>query len=176
MKEELINSRSFAILGLILIVSITRLIPHPANFTPIAAMALFGGTYFNNKKIAFAIPLIIMFLTDMIIGFHENIIAVYLSFVLIVALGFWLQKNKNLKNIILTTLISSVAFFVITNFSVWITGSMYPKNLSGIIECYVAAIPFFRNSVLGDLFYVGVLFGAYELAALKFPALSKIKS
>lgn len=176
MKEELFNSKFFAILGLILIVSITRLIPHPANFTPIAAIALFGGTYFHNKKIAFLVPLIIMFLTDLFIGFHNTIIAVYLSFVLIVALGFWLQKNKNLKNIILTTLISSIAFFVITNFSVWLTGSMYPKNLSGIIECYVAAIPFFRNSVLGDLFYVGVLFGAYELAALKFPALSKIKS
>lgn len=176
MKEELFNSRFFAILGLILIVSVTRLIPHPANFTPIAAIALFGGTYFNNKKIAFAIPLLIMFLTDLIIGLHENMIAVYLSFVLIVALGFLLQKNKNLKNIILTTLISSVAFFVITNFSVWLTGTLYPKNISGLIECYIAAIPFFRNSILGDLFYVGVLFGAYELAALKFPALSRIKS
>ncbi len=176
MKEELFNNKFFTILGLILIVSVTRLIPHPANFTPIAAIALFGGTYFKNKKIAFAIPLIIMLFTDLIIGFHENIIAVYLSFVLIVSFGFWLQRNKNLKNIILITLTSSVLFFVLTNFSVWLTGTFYPKNISGLIECYIAAIPFFRNSILGDLFYVGVLFGAYELAALKFPALSKIKS
>ncbi len=159
------NSRtSQYVLAFILIFSaaLSRLLPHPLNFTPIAAMALFGGIYLD-KKFAFILPFIALLITDYIIGFYSGAYWVYGSFALIGVLGLWLKNYKNIPAIIGGTFASSILFFIITNFGVWFSGTMYTKNFSGLMECYIAAIPFFRNTVVGDLFYVGVLFGVYEL-------------
>ena len=153
-----------------------RLIPHPPNFAPIAAMALFGGAYFNKKAFAFAIPLIAMFLTDAIIGFYSYAWIVYLSFALIVVLGILMLKKVSLKNLIIASVTASVSFFAITNFGVWALGTLYPKTPSGLMESYIAAIPFLQYSVVGDLFFVGLIFGVYELIKSKVPALQTIKS
>ncbi len=134
--------------------------PHPANFTPIAAIALFSGVYLN-KKYAFIIPILAMLLSDIIIGFHSGIVWVYGSFVIIAFMGLWLKQRKNILAIAGTTLVSSVLFFVVTNFGVW-AGGMYGYTFNGLLECYTMAIPFFRNSVAGDLFYVALMFGLYE--------------
>jgi uncharacterized membrane protein len=141
-----------------------RLLPHLPNFTPIAATALFGGVYLN-KKYAFFVPILAMFISDIFLGFHSTMPYVYGSFILTGLIGLWLKNHKNTQNIIGATLLSSVLFFLITNFGVW-AGGWYPKTLSGLMQSYVMAIPFFRNTILGDLCYTGVFFGAYELAQL----------
>lgn len=151
---------------LILLAALSRLIPHPVNFTPIAAIALVGGVYLE-KRFAILIPLVALVVSDAFIGFHSTIIFVYGSFVLIGLMGIWLKSHKKLFPVIGTTLLGSLVFFVITNFGVWITGGgwYYPKTWQGLIECYAYAIPFFKNSLLGDLAYTGALFGLFELSA-----------
>ena len=146
---------------IILFAALSRIIPHPANFAPIAAIALFSGAYLN-KKYACVIPIAAMLLSDIILGFHSGMIWVYGSFVIIAFMGLWLKNNKKLLRIAGTTIASSVLFFVVTNFGVW-TGGMYGYTFNGLIECYTMAIPFFRNSVAGDVLYVAVMFGLYEL-------------
>jgi len=145
----------------ILVAALMRLLPHLPNFTPIAAMALFGGAYLN-KKYAFVIPLLAMFISDIFLGFHQAMPYVYGSFILAGIIGMWLKNHKSTKNVICASLISSIIFFLITNFGVWAAG-WYPKNLNGLFESYVMGIPFFKNTVLGDLIYTGVFFGGYEL-------------
>jgi hypothetical protein len=142
---------------------ILRILPHIPNFAPITAIALFGSVYLN-KKYALVIPIIAMLISDIIIGFPEFWVSVsiYASFILIGLLGFWLRKNKNIFNIIGVTLTSSLSFFIITNFAVWAATPWYGKNLTGLLQCYYMAIPFFRNTMLGDIFYVGAMFGIYE--------------
>jgi hypothetical protein len=155
---------------LILFAAFSRLMPHPANFAPIAAIALFSGTYFN-KKYMFIIPIAAMVISDLIIGIHNTMIWVYGSFILIALLGLWLKSHlpadrsktgKKIGYIVGTALFSSIIFFVITNFGMWTTG-YYGLTFNGLIECYTMAIPFFRNSLAGDVFYVAAMFGVYEL-------------
>ena len=143
-----------------------RLIPHPPNFAPIAAMALFGGAYLD-KKYALIVPILAMIISDFFIGFHNTILFVYGSFLLTGVIGVWLRKRRNTKTIFAAALASSLLFFIITNFGVWLTGNLYPKTFTGLLECYIAAIPFFRNTIVGDLFYTGVFFFGYE-AVLRF--------
>lgn len=152
-----------------------RLLPHPPNFAPIAAMALFSGAYFNKKWAAFLVPLAAMFITDLILGFHSTMWAVYISFALIVVIGMMMLKEQKIGNIFFASVISSVSFFIITNFGIWISTSYYAKTGAGLAACYTAAIPFFHQTLLSDLFFVGVLFGLYYLAKIKFPALAKSK-
>ncbi len=150
---------------LILAAVILRFLPHAPNFAPITAVALFGGTYLANKKLAIVLPIAAMLVSDYFIGFYHwpIMLSVYLSFALSGLLGLWLRRRKNLNNTIGTTLFASIQFFLITNFAVWAFGTMYPHTASGLLASYVNAVPFFRNTLLGDFFYVGVMFGAYEL-------------
>lgn len=141
---------------------ILRLIPHPANFAPIAGMALFGGVYLN-KRYALIVPLLAMVISDFFLGFHNTILFVYGSFLLIGLIGLWIKKHKSVQSIIFASLASSILFFVITNFGVWLVGSLYPKTVQGLILCYAYALPFFRNTLVGDLFYTGLFFGSYEI-------------
>jgi len=171
-----LTPRFLVLAGMILVAAFTRLIPHPPNFTAIGAMALFGGAYFNKKSFAFAVPLIAMFLSDLIIGFHPGMYIVYLSFILIVMLGMILKEKKKIANVFLASISAAILFFVLTNFAQWITDPLYTKNIPGLISCYVAAIPFFGNTLFSNLFYAGVLFGSFELAKLKFSQLAEIKA
>lgn len=173
MNSKLITPGFLLITGMILFAAFARLIPHPPNFTPVAAMALFGGAYFNKKWMAFFIPLTAMFLSDLVIGFHSGMWAVYLSLILIAGIGMLFIRQRKIGNIILASVISSVLFFIITNFAVWTAGIYYPKTLSGLAVCYIAAIPFFHYTLLGDLFFVGVMFGLYHLIVNRYPALEK---
>jgi hypothetical protein len=146
---------------LILFAAFSRLLPHPANFTPVAAIALFSGVYLN-KKYFFIVPIAAMLLSDLIIGFHSEMVWVYGSFALIAVLGLWLKSHKSIGYIFGTTLFSSIVFFIVTNFGVWLSG-YYTSTFNGLIECYTMALPFFRNTASGDLIYVAVMFGIYEL-------------
>jgi len=152
---------------LILIGVIFRFAPHPANFAPIAAIGLFSGCYLK-KKWALLLPIGAMLISDYFIGFYswKIMASVYLSFALIGLIGIAVKKHKNVYTVIGSSLGASVLFYLVTNFAVWAFGSMYAPNFAGLIQCYVAAIPFFRNTLMGDLFYVSVLFGSYELVSL----------
>ena len=135
------------------------------NFAPIAAMALFGGVYFTNKKYALIIPLAAMIISDIFIGFYNPwiLVSVYGSFLLIGLLGLWLKKHKTMPNILGASLLGSVGFFLITNFAVWaVPHSLYPHTLQGLLNSYMMGLPFFRNTILGDLFYTGIMFGLME--------------
>jgi len=171
-----INPNFWVLTLMVFIAAFVRLLPHPPNFAPIAAMALFGGAYFSKKTFAFIIPLAAMFLTDMIIGIYSYAWIVYLSFAVIVVLGIVMLKKVSVKNLIFASVTASVSFFAITNFGVWALGTLYPKTPAGLMASYTAAIPFFQNSLIGDLFFAGVMFGVYELVKHKVPALAKVKS
>lgn len=152
---------------LILLGAASRLLPHPANFAPITAIALFGGVYLP-KKYAIILPLASVFLSDLFIGFDKTtLLAVYGSFILSGLIGVWLRSHKKPLNIFAGTVLSSLIFFFITNFAVWSNPvSWYSKDLNGLITCYLAGIPFYRNSLIGDLFYTTVIFGLYETSLM----------
>lgn len=176
MNEMKLSPRFLILTALIVAAAIVRLLPHPPNFAPIAAMALFGGAYFNKKVFAFAIPLAALFLTDLFLGFHNTMWAVYLSFIVIVGLGMVILKKKSVIKIILASVSASVLFFIVTNFAFWATDTLYPTTAAGLAACYTAAIPFFHNTLIGDLFFTGVMFGLFEMAKAKFPELVKVKA
>ena len=175
MNSKNFTSRFWLVTVMILAAAFTRLIPHPPNFTAVGAIALFGGAYFGEKKFAFIIPMFAMLLSDLIIGFHNGMLSVYLSFVLIVAIGILLSRNLKFTNVVAASLLSSIIFFVLTNFQMWMQSPLYTKNISGLAVCYIAAIPFFHHTVLSDLFFVGALFGLFAAIQVKFPQLAKVK-
>lgn len=157
--------------------AVLRLLPHPPNFAPIAAIALFGGVYLS-RKFALGIPLLAMLLSDIFIGFYEPLlmISVYGSFVLCGLIGLWLKKRKKWYTVLGGSVAGAILFFIITNFSVWAFTPWYTKTLAGLIQCYAMALPFFRNTLLGDLFYVIVFFGAYELVRVWIKSKFRISS
>ncbi len=151
--------------GLILLAALTRLIEHPANFSPIMAIAIFGGAYFGDKRAAFAAPLLAMALSDIFLGFHLISLFVYASFVLGIFIGFMIKNRVKVKNVFFAALGGSVLFFIVTNFGSWLIDPMYkPLTFESLIRCYTLALPFFRNALAGTLVYSAVMFGAYSLA------------
>jgi len=161
------------LIGMILTAAVSRLVPHPPNLTPIAAMALFGGATFADKRAAFMVPLLALFVTDFFLGFSRLTPVIYGSFALSVCLGMWLRVRRSAGRIALATLCSSIFFFVLTNLGFWAFTPIYAKTLSGLWECYVAALPFFRNTLAGDLLYSGLLFGALAIAERRWPGLAE---
>ena len=151
------------ILFFIAIGILTRLVPHPANVTAVGATALFFGAKYGIKKGLF-VTFLTMIATDMVLGMHPTMWATYGSLCIAVFLGKTFAAKKSGTWIVGTTIVSSVIFFLITNFAVWlIPNGMYAKTVSGLIECYVMAIPFFRNSLFGDMLYSGLFFGGWEI-------------
>ena len=165
------NNRYLVLIGIVLAAAAARLLPHPWNFTPIGAMALFGGAQFANKRAAFLLPLSALFLGDLVLGLHKLMPFVYGCFALTVCLGFWVRQNRSAGRIVIASLTSAIVFFLVTNFSVWACLDTYPRNVTGLVECYVAGLPVLRNGLFGDLFYAGVLFGGLALAERKFTSL-----
>ena len=161
------------IASIIFLVSLTRLVPHLPNFTPILALAIFGGAYLPNRIIALSLPILAMFLSDLIIGFHSQIYAVYVTIIVLSLLGNMI-KTKNIKNLAITGFAGSLIFFMITNFSVWLSGVLYPLTIDGLLQCYIMAIPFFHNSLISTLLFLGILFFGYTFAEKKYQVLKKI--
>jgi len=161
------KSRLGLLIGMIIAAAAMRLLPHPSNFEPIGAIALFAGAYFDDKRWAFVLPLAAMLLSDAVIGFHSQMAGVYGAFALVVWLGSFLRQRRTAVKVAGAGLAASILFFVVTNFGVWALDSLYPRTLEGLVICYVAAIPFFANTLAGTLFYTAVLFGGFALAERK---------
>lgn len=151
---------SVAILMVIATV-ISRILPHPPNFTPILAVSLFSGAYLTDRKLALVVPILAMFVSDLYLGFHDLMPVVYGFMVLSVLFGK--QIGTSVSKSFGYTFVGSVLFFVVTNVAVWATSGMYTLDLVGLRHCFVMAIPFFQNSILGDLVYSGILFGTMAL-------------
>ena len=168
MRKIELTPKLYIVIVMIFTGAMMRLIPHWPNFTPIAAIALFGGTFMKRKDLAFLIPVAAMLVSDLIIGFHSNMLSVYLSFIAIVAIGLVLQRRLTAVNTLSASLAASVLFYLVTNFASWTSGLMpYPMNASGLIQSYIAGLPFLFNGVFGDLFYTSVLFGASYLVTIR---------
>ena len=155
---DTIKKNAFPI-GLVLILALGRLIPHPPNFTPVIAVAILSGVFFKNIYLSLGTLLVSMLLADAFIGFYNNIIFVYISLLLIGFIFFKISKKINFKNLFAYGLGSSVIFFIISNFGVWVLGSPslnnmpYERSLDGLIQCYIAAIPFFGNTFLSTIIF-----------------------
>lgn len=148
---------------LIFIGVLSRLAPHPANMTAVGALAIFSGSRYSRIK-GIVVTAGAMFISDLVLGFHSVMWATYGSLACSVLLANYFLRKRTVAGIAGITLLSSVVFYIVTNFAVWaVPGSIYPKSLSGLFESYIMAIPFFRNSIFGDIFYSGVFFSAYEL-------------
>ena len=148
-----------------------RLVPHPPNFSPIDAMALFSGAYLGRRTLALLAPLAALLVSDLVLGFYSGMLFQYAAVIAIVLLGAITLSRMNVLRLAAAALASSLLFFVVSNFGVWLVSGMYVHTLAGLGACYVAAIPFFQNTVAGDLFYTALLFGGFVLAEHLVPRL-----
>ena len=182
-----VNLRFGVIAIMILVAALSRLLPHPPNVTPIGGMALFGAAYFAKKYWAYIIPFLALWISDLILNnvvyasgfegftiFPSYAIWTYLAFGLIIFLGVKLLKKINLPNVIGMSVTASLLFYLITNFGAWYFDSLnlYADNFGGLLAYLSAGLPFFWNTLAGDLFFVGVLFGGFELIKNTYPTLA----
>ncbi len=170
----MLNPRFLVLLIIIVSVALVRFLPHPPNFTPILALAMFSGAYFTDKRYAYALAFGAMFLSDLALGLHTTMLFVYACFGLLVYYGIRLQNkstNGRLMGAAAGSIGGPVVFFIVTNFGVWLTAGYYPLTFEGLTTAYVAAIPFFHYNLAATALFSAVLFGGYELAQRYFPAL-----
>jgi len=154
-------------IGIVITLIFSRLIPHPPNFTPIISVAILSGFLFKNIYISFVVLLFSLLISDLFIGFYTNMIFVYIS-ILVIALTYFKNINKiNYKKLFLISLTGSLIFFIISNFGVWLLGSMYQKNIHGLVKCYFLAIPFFKNTLLSTIFYSYLTFFSVDFLKKK---------
>jgi hypothetical protein len=164
------------ILCFILFAAIARVLPHPWNFTPVGAMALFAGAKLGRSWMAFLLPLAALFAGDVFVGLHKLMLVVYLSFALSVLIGILFRKSQSAGPLALATLLGATQFFLMTNFAVWAFLTGYAKTFSGLITCYAVGFPLLGNTLAGDAFYTAILFGGYALAERFLPALRDTQS
>jgi hypothetical protein len=163
-KHEETIFRTMLIVGMILFAAIMRIVPHPWNLAPVGAMALFSGAVIRNRVMAFVFPLLAMLAGDFFVGFHILMPVVYASFLISTAIGFWVRERRSAVRVGGAVLLGAIQFFLITNFGVWMFSNFYPKTLAGLMACYAAGVPFFWNTVAGDICYSALLFGGLFLA------------
>jgi hypothetical protein len=170
-KHEDTIFRAVLIVGMILFAAIIRIVPHPWNLAPVGATALFSGAVIRNRVMAFVFPLLAMVAGDLVVGFHLLMPVVYTSFVISTAMGFWLREKRSTVRLGGVVLVAAMQFFLITNFGVWMFLNTYPKTFAGLMACYAAGVPFFWNTLAGDICYSALLFGGLFLAERMYPAL-----
>ena len=165
--------RTLIVISMMLLVAFTRMLPHAPNFTAVMAVALFGGAKFKRTSFAILIPLLVMLVTDIFIGFYSLMPVVYGCIALTTLMGMYAGKKSSALFIIGASLLSSIIFFLATNAAVWYHDPLHTQNVAGLIACYDEAIPFFRNQLFGDLFFNFVLFGSYRLVKAKYPVMAR---
>ena len=184
MFEKYINTidiQTIVVSLIVLVVSFLRIIPHIQNFSPIIALAIFGALHYKSKSLSYIIPILSLWVSDLLINnfiyssysnnfnfFYEGFYWQYISYLVIIFLSLNFNKRKiNILNVFFLALCSSLLFFIITNFGFWLTSGIYSNNLYGLIECYIAGIPFYKGTLLGVLFYTPVLIGLYYMLQKK---------
>ena len=174
--EHIKLSRFIVLTLLVIAAALTRvmplLIPHIWNFTAVGALAIFAGAQFNDKRLAFIMPLMAMALSDLFIGNGFSLL-VYTGFIAMVACGYLIRRKINVTNVVLASFISASVFYLITNFAFFYPVTFYPHNVSGILASYTAALPFFRNMLIGNLVFSAVLFTSFYLLSKRYPVLVK---
>jgi hypothetical protein len=174
------STRTSALILIVIAAAATRLLPHWPNMTSLTALALFGGATFRDRRLAFAVPLLALALSDTVLGLagswqqmvvDAHVEVQYLAFAGVVALGLALGARRSVGRVAGFTLAGSLLFFVVSNFGVWLLQSMYPKTVEGLIACYVAGLPFLRNALIGDFGYAALLFGGLAALELQFSSL-----
>lgn len=166
-------SRLLVLAGIILSVSMFRLLPHPPNFTPVLALALFAGAQITDRRAAMLVPLFAMLAADLVLGLHATIPFVYGAIALTVILGMWLKKRLSVVWTAATTIAASMMFFIISNFGAWLAlPGLYARSAEGLLAAYIAAIPFYQNMLAGSLLYTAILFGGFYLMERKYPRLA----
>lgn len=168
MEASAARTRSVLIYGLLALGVIARLVPHDWNATPLTAIALFGGAYLG-KRWAILLPLAIIAVSDIALGWHATMPFTWGACAATGMLGWWLRQRPSAGRIAAASLAGSCLFFLVTNFGVWLTQNLYARTAAGLWQCYIAAIPFFRNSLWGDAMYTAALFGLYALATARRP-------
>lgn len=182
-SSPLLASGPLLLIGIIVLAALSRLLPHPPNFSPVEAVALFGGAYFASRAHALLIPLVAMFLSDLALGlinggiYSEYFLSagfglVYVCIALSTLLGFGMRGRVTAVRVVGYSLLGSVLFFLVTNFGAWLGSTMYPQTSVGLLAAYVAGIPFFQNTVLGTLFYSTLMFGSFAYLRQRNPGLS----
>lgn len=185
MKSK-INIQLFTIILFIIVGCMSRIFPHAPNFTPIGAICLFGASHFTKKTYAFLVPILIIFFSDLFINnflysnssfifFHNGFYWQYISYILIIALSITYLKPKiSLLNIGLNSVSSSLIFFVISNFGVWVGSGLYSLNFIGFTSCYINALPFYYNTLISFVLYSYLLIGAFYLVQRKYKSVKPI--
>lgn len=188
MTDKKIQARLGILVLIVFLVAFSRLLPYlfgieeTFNFSPLAAIALFGGAYFIKRSNALIFPLIALWASNLLLNnvflsqYYDGFTIfanweVYMAIAAVVGVAFLILKKVTLPRLIGASLLASVLFFLITNFLVWLTSGMYVKSMAGLVECFTMAIPFFRNTLTGDMIFSLSLFGIYELAATRYPLL-----
>ena len=153
------------LVAIIFLLAFSRLIPHPPNFTPVCAIAIFAGATLKDIRLALLIPLVALLISDAVIGFHSTMIFVYSAIAVIIAANYCWLKNIWIVTVTIAAISSSILFFIVTNFGAWLSHDMYPKTADGLMQAYIAGIPFFKNTLLGTLFFLAISFIATKLIA-----------
>ena len=161
-KFFIILKKEFFPISLIFILALSRIIPHPWNFTPVLAVGVFSGFYFKQIYLSFFVVILAMFVGDLFLGFHETMFFTYISLIVAVLIGFCVKHFK-FTEILFSGFASSFCFFLITNLGSWLTLDMYEKNFAGLLQSYLLAIPFFHNTLLSTLIYLTVLKLLFDL-------------
>lgn len=162
-KNASLAMKTIVVVSLIAVAAALRIAPHPWNFTPIGAMAIFSGAMLRSRWMKFTLPLLALFAGDVFVGFHKLMPVVYASFLVSVAIGMWLENRRSIPRIGAATLAGAAQFFLVTNFAVWLAFGTYPKTVAGLAACYAAGLPLFANTLAGDALYAALLFGGYSL-------------
>jgi hypothetical protein len=172
-EKEVTMVRTVIVLAMVLLAAVLRIVPHPWNFTPIGAMALFSGAMIKDRRLAFLFPLLALFVGDLFVGLHTLIPVVYASFLLNVLIGHFLAGNRTVARLGGATFLAALQFFLITNFAVWALLGSFPHTFAGLMACYALGLPLLGNTLAGDALYVTLFFGGFALAERTFPALRR---
>ena len=183
--NQQVNVRWGLVAAVVIILALSRFLPHTLsfslfNFSPLGGIALFSAAYFNRKYMAYLLPMVVLWLTNLLLdnlffAQYYNGFAwfanpeVYFAFLLIVLMGSGLLNKRTVPRVGIAAVSASIIFFVVTNFYAWFNTDLYPKSQEGLIACYVAAIPFYWNTLASDIFYSVVLFGGFELVKRQYP-------
>jgi hypothetical protein len=186
--RRLMKARTLVLTGIVLAAALARLLPHPPNFTPIGALALFSAAHFRSKLAGLLAPLLALLLGDLGLeaayrlgllggwmiggtGLYPGMWVVYLAVALVAGVGLVLRRRRSVPAVAGCTLTGSVVFFAVTNFAWWAGYDLYPHTWAGLVDCYAKALPFFHWTLLGDAFFATLLFGGFALAERRYPAL-----